>query len=97
MTDIRPDQTQDARPEPHDPAVIARLSLLDRFLPLWIGAAMVLGIVLGRVFPDLNTLLNRVAIHGTSLPIAIGLLLMMYPVLAKVRYREVGRSRRTGG
>ena len=91
MTDIRPDQTEDARPDPHDPAVIARLSLLDRFLPLWIGAAMVLGIVLGRVVPNLNTLLNRVAIHGTSLPIAIGLLLMMYPVLAKVRYREVGR------
>ena len=91
MTDIRPDQTQDARPDAHDPAVIARLSLLDRFLPLWIGAAMVLGIVLGRVVPNLNTLLNRVAIHGTSLPIAIGLLLMMYPVLAKVRYREVGR------
>ena len=52
---------------------------------------MVAGIVLGRVFPDLNQWLNKVAIHGTSLPIAIGLLLMMYPVLAKVRYREVGQ------
>ena len=47
--------------------------------------------MLGRVFPDLNQWLNKVAIHGTSLPIAIGLLLMMYPVLAKVRYREVGQ------
>jgi arsenite transporter len=51
----------------HEPAVIARLSLLDRFLPLWIAAAMTLGIGQGRVFPDLNTALNRVAIHGTSL------------------------------
>ena len=73
------------------PAVVARLSLLDRLLPLWIGAAMATGLLLGRVFPHLNPWLNKVAIHGTSLPIAIGLLLMMYPVLAKVRYREIGQ------
>jgi arsenite transporter len=74
-----------------EPAVMAKLSLLDRFLPVWIGAAMVTGLLLGRVVPNLNDTLNRVAIHGTSLPIALGLLLMMYPVLAKVRYSELGR------
>ena len=70
--------------------VVARLSLLDRFLPVWIAAAMAAGIGLGRLFPGLNETLGKVVIHGTSLPIAIGLLLMMYPVLAKVRYAEVG-------
>jgi ACR3 family arsenite transporter len=49
------------------------------------------GLLLGRLVPGLNGALNRVAIHGTSLPIALGLLLMMYPVLAKVRYTEIGR------
>ena len=52
---------------------------------------MAAGLVLGRVIPGLGSALGAVSIHGTSLPIAIGLLLMMYPVLAKVRYREVGR------
>lgn len=75
--------------ETNGPGVIARLSKLDRFLPVWIGAAMVCGLVLGRMIPNLNHSLNEVAIHGTSLPIAIGLLLMMYPVLAKVRYSEL--------
>ncbi|MEO9181672.1 MAG: ACR3 family arsenite efflux transporter [Acidimicrobiales bacterium] len=71
------------------PGAIARLSKLDRYLPVWIGAAMVSGLALGRVIPNLNHTLNKVAIHGTSLPIAIGLLLMMYPVLAKVRYSQL--------
>ena len=60
-------------------------------LPVWIGAAMAAGLLLGRLLPGLDDALDTVAIHGTSLPIAIGLLLMMYPVLAKVRYSEVGR------
>jgi len=72
-------------------AVLERLSVLDRFLPLWIGVAMLLGLGLGRVIPDLNDALDRVKVDTVSLPIAIGLLLMMYPVLAKVRYGDVGR------
>jgi arsenate reductase (thioredoxin) len=68
-----------------------QLSLADRLLPLWIGLAMVAGLLLGRLVPGLASGLNAVSIRGTSLPIAAGLLLMMYPVLAKVRYREVGR------
>ena len=87
MTDTRTEVTGPAGQRP----VVARLSVLDRFLPVWIGAAMVAGLLLGRVVPGLNGTLNRVAVHGTSLPIALGLLLMMYPVLAKVRYSEIGR------
>ncbi|MBL6276595.1 ACR3 family arsenite efflux transporter [Micromonospora fiedleri] len=68
------------------PAVVARLSRLDRFLPLWIGLAMAVGLLLGRLVPGLNTALDAVTIGGISLPIALGLLIMMYPVLARVRY-----------
>ncbi|UFU08453.1 ACR3 family arsenite efflux transporter [Ruania halotolerans] len=67
----------------------ARLSALDRGLPLWIGLAMVAGLVLGRFVPALSDLLVRLEIGGISLPIALGLLVMMYPVLAKVRYDKV--------
>jgi arsenate reductase len=74
-----------------DTQVAGQLSVVDRFLPVWIGAAMAAGLLLGRLIPGLGSALNKVAIHGTSLPIAVGLLLMMYPVLAKVRYRELGR------
>jgi len=71
--------------------VLQRLSRLDRFLPVWILAAMVLGIGLGRVIPGLADALDTVKVGSVSLPIAVGLLLMMYPVLAKVRYRQLDR------
>jgi ACR3 family arsenite transporter len=71
-------------------AVIGRLSTLDRFLPLWIGIAMVLGLLLGRLLPGMQGALDSVKIDQTSLPIAIGLMAMMYPVLARVKYEEMG-------
>ena len=64
----------------------ARLSTLDRLLPVWIGVAMAAGLLLGRSIPGLNTALDEVQVDGISLLIALGLLIMMYPVLAKVRY-----------
>ena len=70
---------------PHD-SVTGKLSTLDRLLPVWIGLAMVAGLLLGRLVPAVNTALQAVQVDGISLPIAVGLLVMMYPVLAKVRY-----------
>lgn len=70
--------------------VVGKLSTLDRYLPLWIGLAMVGGLLLGHVVPQMNQALNAVAVDGISLPIALGLLIMMYPVLAKVRYDRLG-------
>ena len=66
--------------------IVARLSTLDRFLPLWILLAMGAGLLLGRLVPGLADALSALEVDGVSLPIAIGLLVMMYPVLAKVRY-----------
>jgi len=71
------------------PAVAAKLSTLDRFLPVWIGLAMAAGLLLGRLLPGLGEALSAVEIDGISLPIALGLLVMMYPVLAKVRYDQL--------
>jgi ACR3 family arsenite transporter len=77
-------------------AIVNRLSFIDRFLPVWIFAAMATGIGLGRAFPDIGARLDTVKLDTVSLPIAIGLLWMMYPVLAKVRYGELGRLRSRG-
>ncbi|MGV0774458.1 ACR3 family arsenite efflux transporter [Mycolicibacterium elephantis] len=66
--------------------VVGKLSTLDRFLPVWIGVAMAAGLLLGRWVPEVNTVLQAGQVDGISLPIALGLLVMMYPVLAKVRY-----------
>ena len=71
--------------------VIDRLSRLDRFLPVWILVAMAVGLIMGRTIDGLNDALDAVKIGSVSLPIAIGLLVMMYPVLAKVRYNETSR------
>ncbi|RXR21554.1 ACR3 family arsenite efflux transporter [Oerskovia turbata] len=66
-----------------------RLSTLDRWLPVWIGLAMVAGLLLGRFVPALSDVLASMEVGGISVPIAVGLLVMMYPVLAKVRYDKV--------
>lgn len=70
-----------------EPAAV-KLSALDRYLPLWILAAMVIGIALGQFAPGIGGALDAVQLGSVSLPIAVGLLVMMYPVLAKVRYDE---------
>ncbi len=80
-----------------DQGVAERLSFLDRYLAVWILAAMAVGLGLGRLIPGLGDTLATVTVSGVSLPIALGLLVMMYPVLAKVRYDRldtVTRDRR---
>jgi ACR3 family arsenite transporter len=77
-------------------AVLKKLSTVDRFLPLWIALAMATGLGLGALIPSLDDGLDTLRVGTVSLPIALGLLLMMYPVLAKVRYEELGRRRADG-
>lgn len=81
-----------AAPQPSD-SPRKGLSFLDEFLTLWIFLAMIAGLGLGYVFPELADILDSVKVFNVSLPIAIGLLVMMYPPLAKVHYDELGKLR----
>ncbi|TPX33904.1 hypothetical protein SmJEL517_g03292 [Synchytrium microbalum] len=80
---------QDVKPTVEELPATAQLSLLDRYLYVWIFACMVLGVLIGVFVPSIQNILDSAQLVGVSVPVAVGLLVMMYPVLAKVKYETI--------